>query len=112
MRQSEIKIVVTLDDNKVAEKIEWFADDKPETQEQEDTRAFSLSLWDHAKRSTLQIDLWTKEMLVDDMKRMAIDTISSLSQSVLNATKDEVMAKEMDDLVEKLIKHVSSTAQS
>jgi hypothetical protein len=49
-------------------------------------------------------------MPVDDMKRFYIDCIGGLSQSVLTATGDEVMAQEMRSLCEKLAIHVQKTS--
>ena len=54
-------------------------------------------LWqivDEKKNNTLRIDLWTKEMKTDEMKRFYIDCLGGLSQSILNSTGDEYMSKE------------------
>lgn len=108
MKTSEIKIKVELDQNRMPQKIEWDADDKPQDQDgvTEDTRAFSLSLWDFNQKSTLRMDLWTQEMPVDEMKRMVVDTISGLAQTISNATGDQVMSAEMDQLANKLLEHI------
>lgn len=105
MKKSEIKFVVELDDSNVPERILWEADDKQNNGLSE-TSAISLSLWDTGHKNTLRIDLWTKEMPVDEMKRFAIDCIGGMAQTVLNATGDEYMAKELNALTEKLVKHV------
>ncbi len=33
------------------------------------TNSFLLAVWENESKSTLKIDLWTKEMLADDMKK-------------------------------------------
>ena len=68
MKKSEIKFIVTLDKENIPEKIEWMAEDSLSDSLSE-TKSISLSLWDEKKNNTLRIDLWTKEMKTDEMKR-------------------------------------------
>lgn len=108
MKKSNIQFSIELDDKNVPEKISWNADDKPDGQDSE-TRAISLSIWDPQQQNTLRIDLWTKEMPVDHMKRFYIDCIGGLAQSALQSTGDEAMAKEMSDLCDRLVKFVGKS---
>lgn len=105
MKKSRIHFEVELDDQNVPDKIYWDATDK-EDDGINQTRSISISVWDHFQHNTLRIDLWTKEMSVDDQKRFYIDCIGGLAQSMLTATGDEYMAKEMNDLCAKFIDHV------
>jgi len=107
MNVSNIKFIVELDDQKVPEKILWHATEKGES-ELEETKSLSISLWDHLNKNTLRIDLWTKDMPVLEMKRFYLDCLGGLSQSVLNATGDEYIAAELNNLCEKLMKHLES----
>lgn len=104
MKQSIIQFKIDLDDKNIPEKIIWDASDKPE--ELSETKSISLSLWDHVQKNTLRIDLWTKDMPVDEMKRFYIDCLGGIAQSALTATGDEKMASEINNLCEKLAKHV------
>lgn len=104
-RTSTIQFTVELDEQNVPERISWDATDKPEDQNP-DTRSISLAIWDEESKNTLRIDLWTKEMPVNDMKRFYIDCIGGLAQSALRATGDEQMAAEMNALCERLVEHV------
>ena len=72
MKKSEIKFLVSLDEKNIPEKIEWIAEDSL-SQGLKETKSISLSLWDEKKKNTLRIDLWTKEMTTDDMKKFYID---------------------------------------
>lgn len=105
MKTSEIQITVELDKTNVPEKISWRASDQTEDSP-ENTKAISLSLWDDQQKNTLRIDLWTKEMPVNEMKRFCIDAIGGLAQTALNATGDTYMAQEMNDLCDRLVRHV------
>ncbi len=108
MRTSSIQFNIQLDNNNVPDKIEWDANDKPEGGLTE-TKAISISVWDHQQKNTLRIDLWTKDMPVEEMKRFYIESIGGMSQSVLRATGDEFMAREMDALCEKFVEYLRKT---
>lgn len=105
MKTSTINFIVALDQNNVPDKITWEATEKPEGGPTE-TKSVSISLWDHMQKNTLRIDLWAKDMPVEDMKRFYIECIAGLSQSVLTATGDEFMSVEMRALCDKLVEHV------
>ena len=105
MKSSEIKFTIQLDDERVPEKIIWDATEKSGNDLSE-TKALSISLWDHDNKNTLSIDLWTKEMPVFEMKRFYVDSLGGLAQNILKATGDEFMATEMNDLCEKLVAYL------
>lgn len=108
MKKSEINFKIELDENNVPEKIQWEATDKPESGFS-DSKSISISLWDHQQKNTLRIDLWTKDMPVNEMKRFYIDCLGGLSQSILTSTNDEFMSNEINKLCEKLALHVQKT---
>ncbi len=110
MNKSTIQFSIQLDANKVPEKIEWDATDKPESGFSE-TRAIGIALWDHQQKNTLRIDLWTKDMPVEDMKRFYIDCVGGLSQSVLSSTGDEYIANEMNALCDRLAIHLKESGK-
>jgi gliding motility-associated protein GldC len=105
MKKSTINFSVQLDENSVPEKILWDATDKPDPMMSE-TKSISIALWDEKQKNTLRIDLWTKDMPVNEMKRFYIDCLGGLAQSMLTATGDEVMSGETNALCEKLVKHL------
>src|SRR5687768_5958557 len=105
MKKSVINFTVHLDQNNVPDKILWDATDKPEPGQSE-TKSISLALWDSEQKNTLRIDLWSKDMPVDEMKRFYVDCIGGIAQSMLTSTGDEVMANETNALCEKLVEHL------
>lgn len=66
MRQTQITINVQLDENHVPEKMTWNAQDGGV--ENQETKATMISVWDEKAMEALRIDLWTKDMPVDQMK--------------------------------------------
>jgi len=107
MKKSEIKLVVELDDDQIPEKILWDADEKG-SKGLSETKSMSLSLWDHETKNTMRIDLWTKDMPVEEMKRFYIDCLGGLGQSILNSTGDEYMNQEINSLCDKFVEHIKS----
>lgn len=108
MKKSTIQFTIQLDDNNIPEKIEWDATDKPDAGTSE-TKSISISLWDHEQKNTMRIDLWAKDMPVDEMKKFYVDCIGGLSQSVLSSTQDEFMAREINELCDRLGRYVKDS---
>jgi len=92
---SEIKFLVELDENRVPEKLTWSAEDGGV--ELEEAKAIMLSIWDSKVQETLRIDLWTKDMPVDEMKLFFHQTLVAMSETFQRATQDEKMADTMKD---------------
>ena len=92
---SEIKFLVALDENRVPEKLMWSAQDGGV--ELEEAKAIMLSIWDSKVKETMRIDLWTKDMPVDEMKIFFHQTLVAMSDTFKRATNDEKMADTMKD---------------
>ena len=92
---SEIKFNIELDENRVPEKLSWTAKDGGIDAEQ--AKAIMLSVWDSKAQETLRIDLWTKDMPVDEMKKFFHQTLVAMSDTFHRATGDEKMADTMKD---------------
>lgn len=105
MKKSDIRFEVTLDDKNIPQQIMWSADDKPDPGLSE-TKAISISLWDHKQKNSLRIDLWTNDMPVLEMKRFHINILGGLAQSILTSTGDEFMASEINQLCDRLVDHL------
>jgi len=96
MTTSEIKFNVTLDENKIPEYISWKASESGMPTE-ESCKAIMLAVWDPKTESTLKIDLWTKEMQVDEMKKFFHQTLLSMSDTLKRAISEDKMAADMKD---------------
>lgn len=94
-RTSEIKFLVELDENRVPEKLKWTAQDGGVNAEE--AKAIMLSIWDSKVQETLRIDLWTKDMPVDEMKVFFHQTLVAMADTFQRATDDEKMADTMRD---------------
>ncbi|MEO6975903.1 MAG: gliding motility protein GldC [Gallionella sp.] len=92
MKQSEIKFTITLDDNKIPQKIDWSATD---TNKESTSNAVMIALWDAGEKNTLRIDLWTKDMMVEEMKQFYHQNLLSMADSFERATGEVEAAKAM-----------------
>ena len=92
---SEIKFLVELDENRVPEKLFWTAQEGGI--ELSESKAIMLNVWDHKTKESMRIDLWTKDMPVDEMKIFFHQTLVSMSETFRRATNDEKMSDTMLD---------------
>ncbi len=96
--KSDIKFTIELDENRVPEKIVWSAADGGI--EKSPTKAALISVWDATSKEALRIDLWTKDMPVDEMKVFFHQTLTAMAATFKRATNDEKMAATMMDFVD------------
>ncbi|MCW3110179.1 MAG: gldC [Segetibacter sp.] len=94
MQTSNITIDVQLDDDKVPQQILWKASDSTADAAQR-AKAMMISFWDGADKSALRIDLWTKEMMVDEMADFFYQTFMTMADTYNRATQQTELAEEM-----------------
>ncbi|WP_019671058.1 gliding motility protein GldC [Eudoraea adriatica] len=95
LHTSQITLKVGLDENRVPEELTWSAEDGGIVNEE--AKAMLLSVWDSKKQESLKIDLWTKDMPVDEMKVFFHQTLMAMSDTFMKATQDEKMTSTMKD---------------
>ena len=93
--KSKIEFIIGLDENKIPEELNWSADDG--NIKNAEAKAILVSVWDHNKKDTLKVDLWTKDMPVDEMKQFFHQTLVSMTTTFQTATNDEKMTATMRD---------------
>lgn len=92
-RNTTITLSVSLDENQTPESMDWSAPDGGVKQQPMD--AFFLSTWNKESQESARIDLWTKEMPVDQMQVFVHQTLVGIRESYLRATEDAQMAEAM-----------------
>ena len=98
MRQTQISINIELDDNHIPEKMTWNAQDGGV--ENQETKATMISVWDDKKFEALRIDLWTKDMPVDEMKRFFHQILVSIGHTYERATSEDDVAQWIAEMAE------------
>ena len=93
-KKSDIKLSITLNDTKQPVAINWTADDSGFEGMQE-CKSMMLALWDKKGGETMRIDLWTHEMMVEEMQHFFYQTFSSMADTYQRATNDNAMAEEI-----------------
>ena len=92
---SKIEFTVGLDENKVPEALSWTAEDSDISNQE--AKAFMISVWDSKAKDTLRMDLWTKEMPIDEMMQFFHQTLVSMTNTFERATNDAKMSATMRD---------------
>ena len=109
MTESSIQIQVQLDENKMPAEISWSApDNAPENTRK--AKAFLLSLWDGSDKAALRIDLWTKDMMVDEMEDFFYQTLMTMADTYQRATRHDDLAAEMKNFAKTFLSKIKGKA--
>ncbi|MFN5325422.1 MAG: gliding motility protein GldC [Bacteroidota bacterium] len=100
MKKSEISFSVTLDDSKMPESITWKADDSG-IEGVKECSSVIISIWDPKDKCTLRIDLWTKQMMVEEMQHLFYETFRSMADTYRRSTNDEKASAEITAFAER-----------
>lgn len=95
MKTTEITFKISVDENNLPMNIQWEA---PDSGEKSECKSLMVALWDARENNTLRIDLWTKDMMVDEMKKFYHQNVMTLTDTYVRATGDEATAKKVKQL--------------
>lgn len=94
MTQSNININVTLDAEKVPQQITWNASGSTADAEQK-AKAMMLAFWDGVDKTALRIDLWTKDMMTDEMADFYYQVLVTMGDTFERATRHKELAADL-----------------
>lgn len=94
MNKSTITVDVFLDEQKVPEKLSWSATQST-MDEPQDAKAMMLSFWDGKEKAALRIDLWTKDMMMDEMADFVYQNMMTMADGFERATRQAELARDM-----------------
>ena len=92
--KSHINIQIDLAEDKMPEAIQWTAPDGG-VADWQNAKAILLGLWDGEEKSALRIDLWTKDMMVDEMADFYYQTFMGMADTFLRATQNQELVNQM-----------------
>jgi len=95
MKSSEIKIKVDLNENNLPTNIKWSAEDG--SINNKNAAAFLLSIWDPNAKNTMKIDLWTKDMTIEEMKQFFHQSLLSMADTFEKATGENLICEDLRD---------------
>lgn len=94
MKNSTITVAVQLNDDRVPQNISWQASDST-IENAQTAKAMMLAFWDGAEKTALRIDLWTKEMMMDEMADFFYQTLMTMADTYNRATNDKEITEDM-----------------
>lgn len=95
VKTSEIKIQIGLNENNLPIQMKWSAQDGD--MKDAPAKAMLLSLWDPTQNNTMKVDLWTKDMSVEEMKQFFHQTLLTLSETFERATGEHAICEDLRD---------------
>ncbi len=95
---SEIKFSVQLDENQLPETIDWETrDGSSKDSEKSSSKSVLIAIWDKKESATLRIDLWTKDMSIDEMKQFYYQSLLSMADTFKKATGEDKITEDLKD---------------
>lgn len=94
-RTSDITIKVGLNENNLPIAMKWSAQDG--NVKDANAKAMMLSLWDPKDNNTMKIDLWTKEMTIEEMKQFFHQTLLTMADTFEKATGENLICEDLRD---------------
>jgi len=95
VKTSEIHLKVGMNENNLPVRMKWSAQDG--NVKDEEASAFLLSIWDPKEKNTMKIDLWTKDMSIEEMKQFFHQTLLTLSDTFEKATGEHNISEDLRD---------------
>lgn len=95
VKTSEIHLRIGMNENNLPVRMKWSAEDGDV--KDAEARAFLLSLWDPKAKNTMKIDLWTKDMSIEEMKQFFHQTLLTMSETFEKATGEHKICEDLRD---------------
>ncbi|MDX1446381.1 gliding motility protein GldC [Lishizhenia sp.] len=95
VKTSSIKVDVGTNENNVPVRMKWNAEDGNVMDKE--ASAMLLSLWDPKEKNTMKIDLWTKDMSIEEMKQFFHQTLLTMADTFERATGENLITEDLRD---------------
>ena len=103
VKKSTITIDVALDEQKVPANIQWSASDSTADDKQQ-AKAMLVSFWDGLDKAALRIDLWTNEMMVDEMADFYYQCLMGMADTFQRSTGQTELVNDMRNFAQSFFK--------
>jgi len=103
MEKQTISIQVKLDEDKVPQQIEWNTTGTTIEHTQQ-AKGLMLAFWDGEEKTAMRIDLWTKEMMVDEMADFFYQTLMTMADTYNRATHQQELTDELKEFAKNFYK--------
>lgn len=95
--KKKITLEISFGEDQVPVKITCSGDDIKKPIE---GKAMLLSLFDGEHMDTIKIDLWTKELQINEMDRFVFQSLRAITDTYYKATKNGALANDMQKFVD------------
>lgn len=102
-KTSDIRLKIGLNEQRIPVDIKWQASDSSH-EELRDCKSFALHIWDPVEKNTLGIQLWTNEMMADEMHAHFFQSILQIAENYHKATGNPHVKKATKEFCENLSK--------
>ncbi|MGM0478711.1 MAG: gliding motility protein GldC [Bacteroidota bacterium] len=94
-KTSNIEVNVGTNANNVPVRMMWSAQDGEI--DKKEAMAMFLSMWDPKEKNTMKIDLWTKDMSIEEMKQFFHQTLLTMADTFQSATGEKNICEDLRD---------------
>ena len=95
MKKSKLEFDIQLDVNQIPERIAMSSSDGQV--DKLEIKSLMVAAWESEKKESLTIDLWTKDMMINDMYIMYHQTLYSMASSLEKSTGHNKLAGALRD---------------
>lgn len=95
VKTSKIEVEIGLNENSLPVQMNWTAPDGSVVDAP--AKAMLLSLWDPKENNTMKIDLWTKDMSIEEMKQFFHQTLLTMADTFEKATAEHNISEDLRD---------------
>ena len=104
-KNADINFKVTLEENNLPVDIQWLSSDG-KSKEYKKCNAIAVSIWDPEEKNSYSIDLWTKDMTVEEMQVFFFQNLIAMAETLENATGNKFIVDEMKTFCNQLDKKI------
>jgi len=90
-KKNTLTFTVELDENNLPVGIEWNGEDSTK----EKIKALMISVYDGNEQVAKRVDLWTKDMYIEEMKLFYFQTLMTMADGFERSTGETEMAKDL-----------------
>ena len=107
-KTSKVRFSIKLDDNNIPQDISWIASDSNNKESNKSKSLFAF-MWDPEEKNTVSLNLWTKEMQMDEMHVHFYQCLMTMAESLEQATGTKFAVEEMKKFCDEFDKKVKAT---
>lgn len=103
-KKTNINLQIHLDEKNIPEKIFWHSQDGNISNAE--CKAFILSIWNNNKEETSTLELWIKNMPIQDMNKFFYHTFLAIGNAYQRATSNQIISQEIKNFGYEFLKKV------